>query len=104
MRLSLEMGRVPSPLGRGEMFRARVSSYRMESFEDIVIFCADVERSIQRLTATQQALIDVIGIKQYTMYEAAPILGICRENVTRDYTRALDRLTGILMEAKILNL
>src|SRR5438876_933901 len=41
-RLSVELGRLPSLLGR-EFFRARVTSYRMHSFEDAVIFVHDVE-------------------------------------------------------------
>lgn len=36
VRMSMEAGKVPSLLGR-EMFRAKVTSYRVESFEDVVI-------------------------------------------------------------------
>ena len=104
MRMSLEVGRVPSPLGRGEMFRAKVSNYRMESFEDVVIFCHDVERCIQRLTAMQQFLLDLIAIKEYTMEEAAPIAGVCGRVAVRHYTSGLDRLTGLFIEAEILKL
>jgi len=104
MRMSLELGKVPSPLGRGEMFRAKVSNYRVESFEDLVIFCADVERCIRRLSAMQQSAVDLMGVKQYTLQEAAQILGVCREITVRHYTRGLDRLTGIFLEAKILDL
>ena len=104
MRMSMQLGKVPCLLSRGEMFRAKVSNYRMESFEDVVIFCHDVERCIQRLTATQQRLIDLIAVKEYTAQEAAPILCRCRENIPRDYTRALDRLTGIFLDTQILKL
>jgi hypothetical protein len=104
VRMSLEVGRVPSLLGRGEMFRAKVSSYRMESFEDVVIFCYDVERCVQRLTSIQQSVIDLMAVKQYTLVEAASILGICREVAVRHYVRGLDRLTEIFIEAEILNL
>ncbi|HEX3570745.1 MAG TPA: hypothetical protein VHU44_07970 [Acidobacteriaceae bacterium] len=104
MRMSLELGRVPSLLGRGEMFRAKVSSYRMESFEDVVIFCHDVERCIQRLTSMQQSVIDLMAVKQYTLVEAASVLGICREVAVRHYIYGLDRLTEIFIEAEILNL
>ena len=104
MRMSLELGKVPSPLGRGEMFRAKVSNYRVESFEDLVIFCADVERCLGRLTAQEQLYIDTIAIKQYTALEAEPVLHVCRQTIVRQYTRALDRLTGIFLETEILNL
>src|SRR6185503_5714274 len=35
-RMSIELGRLPSVIGR-EFFRAKVSSYRIHSFEDVVI-------------------------------------------------------------------
>ena len=41
-RASVEVGRLPSLLGR-EYFRAKVSSYPMTSFEDIVIFVHDMD-------------------------------------------------------------
>jgi hypothetical protein len=37
LRISIEVGRLPSLLGR-ELFRSKVTSYRMSSFEDGVIF------------------------------------------------------------------
>jgi hypothetical protein len=36
VRMSMEAGKVPSLLGQ-EMFRGRVTSYRVESFDDVVI-------------------------------------------------------------------
>jgi len=102
MQMSLEVGRVPSLLGR-EMFRAKVSCYRMESFEDSVIFCHDVERCIHRLTAMEQSMIERIALKQYTVLEASETLGICRQTIIRQYTRALDRLTAIFLDTGILN-
>ena len=47
-RMSLELGRLPSLVGR-EIFRARVTSYRSHSFEDLVIFVTDVEHCVERL-------------------------------------------------------
>jgi hypothetical protein len=102
LRMSLEVGRVPSLLGR-EMFRAKVSSYRMESFEDVVIFCHDVERCIQRLTDNEQFMIGQIALKEYNVLETAEMLGTCRQTIIRQYTRALDRLTAIFLEVEILN-
>lgn len=102
MRMSMQLGKVPCLLSRGEMFRAKVSNYRMESFEDVVIFCADVERCIHRLTAMQQALIDYIAVKGYTINETATQLRIDPETVVRRYARALDQLTGILLEVQLL--
>ena len=104
MRMSLQVGRVPCLLNRGEMFRARVSNYRMESFEDVVVFCHDIERRMQRLTSMQQCLIDLVAIKEYTLEEAAPIAGVCVKVAVRHYTSGLDRLTGMFVEAEILKL
>jgi len=42
-RMSLDIGRLPSLLGR-EFFRARVTSYRVHSFEDVVILVHDAVR------------------------------------------------------------
>lgn len=102
MRMSMQLGKVPCLLSRSEMFRAKVSNYRMESFEDVVIFCHDVERCIQRLTAMQQALIDNIAVKGYTIKETATLLRLDPETVVRRYARALDQLTAILLEVELL--
>src|ERR1700688_3050553 len=48
LRISVEVGRLPSLLGR-ELFRSKVTSYRMSSFEDAVIFVHDVERALHQL-------------------------------------------------------
>src|SRR5215468_11318876 len=60
-RASIEVGRLPSLLGR-ECFRARVTTYSMTSFEDIVIFVHDVERALTRLSAFHQKLIAMVVI------------------------------------------
>ena len=104
MRMSLQLGKVPCLLSRGEMFRARVSNYRMESFEDVVIFCHDVERCIQRLTAMQQSLIENVAVRGYTVKETATNLRLDPETVVRRYARALDQLTAILLEVELLKL
>jgi hypothetical protein len=103
LRMSLDVGRVPSILGR-EMFRAKVSSYRMESFEDAVIFCHDIERCIQRLTANEQLMIEHLALKQYTVAEAAQILRTSPKTIIWQYTGALDRLTRIFIALEILKL
>src|SRR5271167_157391 len=55
-RASVEVGRLPSLLGR-EFFRTRVTSYRMGSFEDIVIFVTDMEKAIDNLSALEKKLL-----------------------------------------------
>src|SRR5258708_12188035 len=48
-RASVEVGRLPSLLGR-EFFRSRVTSYTMRTFEDLVIFLSHLEPPITKLT------------------------------------------------------
>jgi hypothetical protein len=48
LRISIEVGRLPSLLGR-ELFRSKVTSYRMTNFEDAVIFVYDVERALDQV-------------------------------------------------------
>ena len=103
VRYSLEVGRVPSLLGR-ELFQAKVTSYRMESFEDVVIFCHDVERCMQRLRPGDQYLVDRIALKQYTVQETAELHQTEPRTIIRRYSRAVDKLTQIFLEVKLLEL
>lgn len=99
--LSLESGRVPSLLGR-EMFRGKVTSYRVHAFDDVVIFVHDVERCIGLLSADQQRLILRIGVQEYTFGEAASMLRMSLRSVQRRYHNAVDELTAIFLERKLL--
>jgi hypothetical protein len=47
-RMSVDIGRLPSILG-WLCFRARVSSYKLNTFEDAVIFVHDIERAFERI-------------------------------------------------------
>ena len=101
LRLSMEVGRVPSLLGR-EMFRGHVSHYKMTSFEDGVILCVDVERCLAKLRKPDQRLIQRIAIQGYAHEEAAPLLGLSFRWCVIHYGRALDRLTEIFLAARLL--
>ena len=101
MKLSMEAGRVPSMLGQ-EMFRGKVTSYRVRSFEDVVIFVHDVGNCVARLEAGQQHLIRRIALEQYTQAETAAMLGISLRTVIRRYAEALDKLTRLFLERKML--
>lgn len=63
-RASVEVGRLPSLLGR-EFFRSRVTSYSMASFEDVVIFVHDVESALARLDSFHQRLIAMSVLEEY---------------------------------------
>ena len=101
LRVSMQAGRVPSLLGR-ELFHGNVTSYRMHSFEDAVIFCFDMEKRLGRLQVMEQQLIKRIALQQYTQGEAAGMLGLSLRNCIRQYGQALDRLTEMFLEARML--
>jgi predicted DNA-binding protein (UPF0251 family) len=101
VRLSMEAGRVPSLLGQ-EMFRGRVTSYRVRSFEDVVIFVYDVEKCLKQLDLQSQELVARIGLQEYSQNETAEMLGMSLRSVVRQYGDALDKLTAIFLEAKML--
>lgn len=101
VRMSMEAGKVPSLLGR-EMFRAKVTSYRVESFEDVIIFIHDVERCLEQLEAEEQRLIARISLEEYTLLEAATMLHLPPRTAVRRYCRALDRLTRIFLDTRML--
>lgn len=99
--LAMESGRVPSLLGR-EMFRGKVTSYRVHGFDDVVIFVHDVGQCIRLLTAEQQRLIHRIGVQEYTFGEAASMLRLSLRSVQRRYFDAVDELTQIFLERRLL--
>jgi predicted DNA-binding protein (UPF0251 family) len=101
VRLSLEAGRAPSLLGR-EMFRAKVTNYRVHGFDDVVIFVHDVERCLAKLDDEQQELIERIALQEYTQEEAARLMGLTARTAVRRYGDALDVLTEVLLERKLL--
>jgi Sigma-70, region 4 len=99
--MSMEAGRVSSLLGR-ELFRGKVTSYRVHSFEDVVIFVHDVEKCLAKLDNGQQQLIERIAIQEYSQGEAAEMMGLGLRSVLRRYGEALDRMTQLLLEAGLL--
>ncbi len=78
-RLSVEVGRLPSLLGR-EFFRTRVTSYHVGTFEDAVIFVHDVARGLEQLGEFEHKLIAKIALQDHTQNETARVLGCWRRN------------------------
>ncbi len=99
--MSMEAGRVPSLLGK-EMFRGRVTSYEVHSFEDVVIFIHDVETCISRLDREQQWLVRRIALQQYTQQETAKMLKMPPRTVIRRYRQTIDRLTAVFLSVGLL--
>jgi hypothetical protein len=101
LRMSVEVGRLPSLLGR-EIFRSRLSSYRVGTFEDAVIFVHDVERSLEQLDDFEQKLIAVIVMQEHTHDEASVILRCWRRTVGRRFSEALDKLSNFFLEGGLI--
>jgi hypothetical protein len=101
LRLSIQLGRLPSLVGR-EFFRARVTSYRVHTFEDSVIFAHDVERCLELLSMFSQRLIARIVLEDYTQEETAALLGCTRRTVVNRFPQAVDELTEIFLRRKLL--
>jgi len=101
MKMSLEAGRVPSLMGR-EMFQGNVSHCKVNGFDDVILFVHDVGNCLKLLSPGQQHLLRRIAMQGYTNGETAAMLGISLSTVIRRYTQALDRLTGMLLERKML--
>ncbi len=100
-RLSVEVGRLPSLLGR-EFFRTRVTSYHAGTFEDAVIFVHDVANGLAQLGGFEGRLIAKIALQEYTQNETARLLGCWRRTVGRRFPEALDQLTEIFLEGGLL--
>jgi hypothetical protein len=70
LRISIEVGRLPSLLGR-ELFRSKVTSYRMSSFEDAVIFEHEVERALDQVDTFGPDMVAVNVFQAYSQAEPA---------------------------------
>jgi len=95
-RASVEVGRLPSLLGR-EFFRSRVTSYTMRNFEDVVIFVTDMEQAIEKLNPLEKKLLRMNVLEEYTIPEVARLLGCTQRTIERFLQDALDQLSRILL-------
>lgn len=108
LRMSMELGRAPSVLGRITL-RGRVSSYRLRTFEDRLIFILDVEKCIDRLDRLSQQVVAHVALEAYSLVEAAGLTRESERSLARIYGAAMDRLTALflqrgLLEANVENL
>ena len=101
-RASVEVGRLPSLLGR-EFFRTRVTSYPMSSFEDVVIFVTDMEKAISNLSVREKQLIAMNILEEYTVDEVARLLACNPRTIRRLLRVALDQLSQVLLAAGLLD-
>ncbi len=103
MRLSLSVGRMPALLGH-DACRGKMSTYRVTSFEDSVIFVYDIEKCLKKLDEFSQQLIRRISLQEYTQGEAAGLLGVSLRTIVRRYGDALDTLTQIFLDHRLLDI
>jgi Sigma-70, region 4 len=101
-RCSVEVGRLPSLLGR-EFFRSRVSSRNRRNFEDVVIFVADMERAIERLSPIEKNLLAMSILEEYTIPDIALLLGCNEKTVRRSLPDAVDQLSRILLAGGLID-
>lgn len=100
---SMLVGRAPSMLAE-PIVRGWASSRPVHTFEDCVIFVLDMEKSIAKLSALERLLLTRIVLQEYTMAETSLLLNRCERIINIRFAEALDRLTGILLEAGTLTL
>ena len=85
-RLSVEVGRLPSLLGR-DFVRTRVTSYHAGTFEDAVIFVHDVARGLAKLVGRRfpEALDRLIDIfLEAGLLVRLPATDVAREKMCQE--------------------
>lgn len=100
-RASIEIGRLPSLLGR-EFFRSRVSSGSRSSFEDTVVFVADIERTIEELDVMEKKLVAMYVLEEYTIPEIARLLPCAEKTAERLLHDTIDQLSRILLDRRLI--
>lgn len=98
---STQVGRSPDLLGES-VGRGWVSSRRVKTFEDALIFVLDVERCLRCLPGIERQLISRIILQEYTQAETAVLLGISTRTITTRLPQAIDRLTQNLVTCGLL--
>ena len=103
MRLSMSVGRMPALLGH-DAFRGKMSTYRVTSFEDSVIYVYDIEKCLKKLDGFSQELIRRVALQEYTQAEAAGLLRVSLRTIVRKYGEAIDSLTQVFLEHRLLDI
>jgi len=102
-RSSVELGRLPSLLGR-EFFRSRITSYSLMSFEDIVIFVHDVESALEKLSPFHAGLVAMNVLEEYSKPEVSRLLRCPLRTVEREIPEALDELSRTFLRGGMMRL
>jgi hypothetical protein len=97
----MELGQPQSALGK-MVLRGRVSSYRLRTFEDGLVFVLDVEKCIKQLDRTSRRVVAFVAVEDYTMMEAVTLTGQSLRSIARIYGEAMDRLTDLFLRFGLL--
>jgi hypothetical protein len=100
---SMQVCRSPNLLGES-VGRGWVSSRRVRTFEDALIFVLDVERCLKKLPLLDRQIISRVLLQEYTQAETAVLLGISVRTICTKLPQVIDRLTESLVEADLLAL
>jgi len=98
---SMQVGRSPNLLSES-VGRGWVSSRRVRTFEDALIFVLDVERCLSKLSLTDRQIVTRICLQEYTQAEAAVLMRMSTRTVCNRLPLALDQLTETLVTADLL--
>jgi hypothetical protein len=98
---SMLVGRAPAILGE-PIGRGWVSSRKVKTFEDAVIFVLDIENCLKKLGHVDQAILSRVVLQEYTHEETAAMLGVSLRSISYKYQRAVDNLTELLLHAGLL--
>jgi RNA polymerase sigma factor (sigma-70 family) len=98
---SMLVGRAPAILGE-PIGRGWVSSRKVKTFEDAVIFVLDIENCLKKLGHVDQAILSRMVLQEYTQEETAAMLGVSVRTISSKYKKALDSLTELLLHAGLL--
>lgn len=101
LAVSLALGRLPSGLG-GDLFRSKVTSYRVSTFEDLVVFVTDFAACFARLGEPARRFIELNIFQEYSKEAAAYQMGCEVRNARRIYCDALDEMSEILLRFGLL--
>ncbi|MGA9389432.1 MAG: hypothetical protein WBV69_03205 [Candidatus Sulfotelmatobacter sp.] len=101
MRLSLEVGRLPSVLAQ-EFFRAKITTYTSVTFEDRVIFVHDVGGCLERLAVFDQKIIARVVLQEHDHDRAARLLHCTRKTIERRLPDLLDELSEEFLRVGLL--
>ena len=99
--VSMQVGRTPSVMHE-PMERGNVSSRRLRTFEDAVVFVLDVEACMGKLSALERLILNRMVLQEYTQSETAALLGMSVRAVSYKLPIALDRMTETLLEYGLL--